>query len=172
MAVKVADLKQKEVRKVITVMFEDNKVEQVTVYNPIGEKRQEILAMMNEYSNKTTAKATQELTKEILKSLTDLKIYKKDDIEDIISNPTGELLMVLKEVNEIKTELEYEFWTQKIMELNQATINILTAKAMEKSRHLHELSQELEVANENTDNLEEILDELAKEEVLEDGETV
>lgn len=172
MAVKIADLKQKEVRKVIAVMFEDNRVEQVTVYNPIGEKRQEILAMMNEYSNKTTTKATQELTKEILKSLTDLKIYKKDDIEDIVSNPTGELLMVLKEVNEIKTELEYEFWTQKIMEINQATINILTAKAMEKSRHLYELSQELEATNENTDSLEEVLDELVNEEVLGDGETV
>lgn len=172
MAVKIADLKQKEVRKVIAVMFEDNRVEQVTVYNPIGEKRQEILAMMNEYSNKTTTKATQELTKEILKSLTDLKIYKKDDIEDIVSNPTGELLMVLKEVNEIKTELEYEFWTQKIMEINQATINILTAKAMEKSRHLYELSQELEATNENTDSLEEVLEELVNEEVLGDGETV
>lgn len=172
MAVKISELKQKEIRKIVTVMFDDNRVEKVTIYNPIGEKRQEILALMNKYSNLTTAKATQELTKEILKNLTDLKIYKKDDIEDIINNPTGELLIVLKEVNEIKTELEYEFWTYKMMEINQATINILTARAMEKSRHLHELSQELEVANSNTDDLEEILDELAKEEVLADGETV
>lgn len=172
MAIKIADLKQKEVRKVITVMLENNKVEQVTIYNPLGEKRQEILEMMNDYSNKTELKDAQDLTKEILRSLTDLKIYKKDDIEDIISNPTGELLMVLREVNEIKTELEYEFWTQKMMELNRATINILTARAMEKSKHLYELSQELEVANENTSNLEEILNELAKEEAQEDGEAI
>lgn len=127
---KISDLKQKEIRKVVTVILEDNKVEQITIYNPVGEKRQEILAMMNDYSNKDTKKATQELTKEILRSLTDLKIYKKDNIEDIITSPKGELLMVLKEVNEIKTELEYEFWTQKIMEINQATINLLSVKAM------------------------------------------
>lgn len=159
MAIRIEDLKLKEVRKVISVTFEDNKTEQITIYNPLGEKRQAILELMSSYATKNTPNATQELTKEILKELTDLKVYKKNDIEDIVSNPRGELLMLLKEVNEIKTELEYEFWTRKIMEINQATINLLTAKAMEKATHLHELSQDLETQN----DLEEELDiELSK----------
>lgn len=176
MSVKIEELKQKEVRKVISVMFEDNRVEEITVYNPIGDKRKEILDMMNEYSKKDDKKSAENLTKEIIKSLTNLKVYKKDNIEDIINNPSGELLMVLKEVNEIKTELEYEFWTYKIMEINQATINILTAKAMEKSRHLYELSQELEISEDNLEDLEKGLEEdlegFLQEEVISDGETV
>lgn len=171
---KITDLKQKEIRKVVTVMLDDNKTEQVTIYNLSGEKRQEMLTMMSEYANKDTKTATQELTKEILRNLTDLKIYKKDDIEDIVNNPRGELLIILKEVNEIKTELEYEFWTQKIMELNQATINLLSARAMEKTRRLYELTEELEVANKNTDDLEKEFEEFEKlsTEVFANGKTV
>lgn len=171
---KISDLKQDKVRKVITVTFEDSRVEQVTIYNPIGEKRQEILAMMNEYSNKDSETAAQELTKEILRKLTDLKIYKKDNIEKIMASPRGELLMVLKEVNEIKTELEYEFWTQKIMEINQATINLLSVKAMEKTRHLYELSEELDIANKNINKLEKEFEDIENldVEVSTDGETI
>lgn len=160
MSVKIKDLKQNEVRKVISVMFDDNRVEQVTIYNPTGEKRKEILEMMNDYSNKEHSESlSEELTKNILKELTDLKIYKKDNIEEIINNPRGELLMVLKEVNEIKTELEYEFWTYKLMEINQATINLLSVQAMEKSRRLFELSEELEISTDNLTDLEDSLEE-------------
>ena len=168
---KISDLKQKEVRKVIAVMLDDNKVEQVTIYNPLGEKRKEILAMMSDYSNKTTVKDTQELTKEIIRQLTDLKVYKKDNIEDIINNPKGELLIILREINEIKTELEYEFLTQKMMEINQATINLLTARTLEKAKHLHELSLELETDG-NTDDLEKILNDIVSDEGSKNGKEV
>lgn len=158
MTIKISDLKQKEVRRTVTILLENGEVEKINIYNPTGEKRQEVLNLMNEYSEKEGENTSQELLKELIRKLTDLKVNKKDDIEDIISSPKGELLLVLREINEIKTELEYEFWVQKIMEINQATINILSARAIEKSNHLYELAQELETKNQNISELEEKLD--------------
>lgn len=169
MAVKVGELKLNEVRKRIAVTFEDNRVEEIIVYNPLGEERKKFIDLMNDYANKVDEKSTQELTKEILKKLTNLKVYKKDDIEEIINNPRGEFLMVLKEINEIRTELEYEFLTYKLMEVNQATIELMSVQIMEKAKHLSDLSQELEAGKVTIEDVE--LD-VSDEGVKKDGEIV
>lgn len=169
MAVKAGEMKLKEVRKRISVTFEDNRVEEIIIYNPLGDKRKKLLDMMNDYANKIDETVSQNLTKEIIKELTNIKVYKKDDIEAIINNPRGEFLMVLKEINEIKTELDYEFLTYKLMEINRATIELMSVQIMEKAKHLSDLSEELEAGKVT---IEDVKLDVSDEEVVEDGEIV
>jgi len=74
-----------------------------------------------------------------------------------------ELAMILREINEIYSYIEYEFIADSIMNINRATNDILIALAKEKSTYMAELTEELEFAHTPLDDLENELEDFMKE---------
>lgn len=180
MAVKIKDLEQQKIRKKIQVQLENGEVDTITVYNAVGVKREQLINLIKR-SGKIVDNVENDVESDMLKEmvtiLTDLKIHARNNFQEIIENPSVELSMVLREINEVYFQLQYEFLAIEIMKMNQG-INIMMGGILaEKSRIFADLSQETESGN---TNIEDLADELEKEleylndqeEEVDDGESM
>lgn len=149
---KISDFKQKEIRAKISVV-RDNNENFVTVKNPLGKKREQLVKALEKLHLETeTEYIGLEYTKLLLKELTDLELTTEEDLIEVINNPTTEISLVLHEIDELVNEIMTEFWTSKIRELNQANLALLTTKASKRTEQMLELTRELEHFKNQNDN--------------------
>lgn len=146
---KLSELKLPKVRKVLT--YEVNGEEKViTIHNPIGKKREELVEMLQKgaklISNKDKDETAELLYQSILKELVDIEV----DIESInplMEAPSITLLELNHEIGEILFELQYDFFTEQVRQLNMQKISILTAASLEKVAELQEEVKNIKNAN-------------------------
>lgn len=142
MSLNIGELKQEEIRRKVSILI-DNKEEVVTIKNAIGKTREELLHLLDEKSKSDSETAPLELTKEILVKLTDLEIDSLGELEEVINNPRAELSMIIHEVNEIMQEIQVQYWTSQIRQMNQSVINLLMTESFQKAEVISNLAEKV-----------------------------
>lgn len=140
MKAKLSELKLNKVRKLLEYEVEGNK-KQVTIYNAIGKKRENLLNILKTGSQLTDKdKAADMLYKSILKELVDLDIDVKNTLP-LAKAPNIILLQINHEIDEIIYELQYEFISSQMRLLNQAKISAMTVSSLNK---ISEMTEDIE----------------------------
>lgn len=123
MTVKLSDLKNSIERAKIPFIREGIK-DVITVFNPTEEQRSKFMQYLSvkvqkiEGEEKEIKVKAEDLVKVFFKELTDLDI-KDEDINDILANPTKELVEVNKHIHDILHEILMEMFTIKKRELQR-----------------------------------------------------
>lgn len=146
MNVKLSELKLNKVRKILEYEVDGDK-KQITIYNAIGKKRENLLNMLkvgNQLTDK--GKAADMLYKSILKELVDLDVDVKNTLP-LAKAPNIILLQINHEIDEIIYELQYEFISSQMRLLNQAKISAMTAYSLNRMNEMTEDIEGLKNAN-------------------------
>ena len=146
MNAKLSELKLNKVRKVLEYDIDGNK-KQITIYNAIGKKRENLLNILktgNQLTDKN--KAADMLYKSILKELVDLDVDVKNTVP-LAKAPSIIFLQINHEIDEIIYELQYEFISSQMRLLNQAKISAMTALSLKKANEMTEDIESLKNAN-------------------------
>ena len=146
MGVKLSELKLNKIRKVLEYTVNDEK-KQITIFNPIGKKRENLLNILKTGSQLTDKnKASDMLYKSILKELVDLDVDVRNTLP-LAKAPNIILLQINHEIDEIIYELQYEFISSQMRALNQARISAMTALSLKKANEMTEDIEGLKDAN-------------------------
>lgn len=146
MGVKLSELKLNKIRKVLEYTVNDEK-KQITIFNPIGKKRENLLNILKTGSQLTDKnKAADMLYKSILKELVDLDVDVRNTLP-LAKAPNIILLQINHEIDEIIYELQYEFISSQMRALNQARISAMTALSLKKANEMTEDIEGLKDAN-------------------------
>ena len=135
--IKLTELKLNKIRKQIPINI-DGEEKLITIYNPIGKKREQILKLL-ETGNKLSDKevAADMLYKSILKELVDIDVDLKSS-KGLLKAPTMQLLELNYEIDEILHEIQYEFITGQIRQLNANRIAAMATVSINKVKQLQE----------------------------------
>ena len=143
---KLSELKLSKIRKVIDYEIEGIK-KQITIYNAIGKKRENLLNILQVGSKLTDKdKAADMIYKSILKELVDINVDVKNTAP-LLKAPNIVLLQINHEIDEIIYELQYEFISSQMRLLNQAKISAMTSLSLQRMEDMKEDIKVLENAN-------------------------
>lgn len=152
MSAKLSDLKLPKVRKVI--QYEVNGEQKiVTVFNPIGKKRVqllEILSSISKVDNEDSEKIADVLYKTLLKELVDIET----DVRNaaiLDKYPSLTLMEINKELEEIIFELQYEYISSQIRRANHTIIAAMSGVLLNKTNKLNEILEELNAPNKESE---------------------
>lgn len=156
---KLSQLKTNEVRTTME-FFIDNKMETVTIMNPLGERREELLRLV--LGDNAEGKAQEDAGKNIYEILfrecTDLEITEEDDIIEILSAPNEITSRIVMELNDIVSELQTEALVTKIMQINAVEKSVLgVALNIKNNKVVNEVEKLMAIENEVLTALDEIL---------------
>lgn len=135
--IKLTELKLNKIRKQIPINI-DGEEKLITIYNPIGKKREQILEILDK-GNKLSDKgvAADMLYKSILKEFVDIDVDLKST-KGLLKAPTMQLLEINHEIDEILHEIQYEFITGQIRQLNANRIAAMATVSINKVKQLQE----------------------------------
>lgn len=156
---KLSQLKTNEVRTTLE-FFIDNKMETVTIMNPLGERREELLRLV--LGDTQEGKVQEDIGKSIyeilFKECTDLEITDEDDIIEILNTPNEITSRIVMELNDIVSELQTEALVTKIMQINAVEKSVLgVALNIKNNKVVNEIEKLMAIENEVLSALDEIL---------------
>lgn len=156
---KLSQLKTNEVRTTLE-FFIDNKMETVTIMNPLGERREELLRLV--LGDTQEGKVQEDIGKSIyeilFKECTDLEITDEDDIIEILNTPNEITSHIVMELNDIVSELQTEALVTKIMQINAVEKSVLgVALNIKNNKVVNEIEKLMAIENEVLSALDEIL---------------
>lgn len=156
---KLSQLKTNEVRTTLE-FFIDNKMETVTIMNPLGERREELLRLV--LGDTQEGKVQEDIGKSIyeilFKECTDLEITDEDDIIEILNTPNEITSRIVMELNDIVSELQTEALVTKIMQINAVEKSVLgVALNIKNNKVVNEVEKLMAIENEVLSALDEIL---------------
>ena len=137
MSSKLSELKLSKVRKVLDYEVDGVK-KQVVIYNAIGKKRENLLKLFQVGSRiDDKDKAASMMYESVLKELVDIDIDTKG-FKSMFKAPSMTLLELNHILEEILHEIQYEFITGQIRQLNATRLSAVTAISMDKVKQLQE----------------------------------
>ena len=137
MSSKLSELKLSKVRKVLDYEVDGVK-KQVVIYNAIGKKRENLLKLFQVGSKLNDKdKAASMMYESVLKELVDIDIDTKG-FKSMFKAPSMTLLELNHIIEEILHEIQYEFITGQIRQLNATRLSAVTAISMDKVKQLQE----------------------------------
>ena len=137
MEVKLSELKLNKVRKVLKYEI-DGVEKQITIYNAIGKKRENLLKLFQVGSRiDDKDKAAAMMFESVLKELVEIDIDTKG-FKSMFKAPSMTLLELNHIIEEILHEIQYEFITGQIRQLNATRLSAVTAISMDKVKQLQE----------------------------------
>lgn len=137
MKAKLSELKLNKVRKVLKYEI-DGVEKQITIYNAIGKKRENLLKLFQVGSRiDDKDKAASMMYESVLKELVDIDIDTKG-FKSMFKAPSMTLLELNHIIEEILHEIQYEFITGQIRQLNATRLSAVTAISMDKVKQLQE----------------------------------
>ena len=137
MKAKLSELKLNKVRKVLKYEI-DGVEKQITIYNAIGKKRENLLKLFQVGSRiDDKDKAASMMYESVLKELVDIDIDTKG-FKSMFKAPSMTLLELNHIIEEILHEIQYEFITGQIRQLNATRLSVVTAISMDKVKQLQE----------------------------------
>lgn len=135
MSSKLSELKLSKVRKVLDYEVDGVK-KQVVIYNAIGKKRENLLKLFQVGSRiDDKDKAASMMYESVLKELVDIDIDTKG-FKSMFKAPSMTLLELNHIIEEILHEIQYEFITGQIRQLNATRLSAVTAISMDKVKQL------------------------------------
>ena len=150
--IKLTDLKLNKIRKQIPINI-DGEEKLITIYNPIGKKRVqllEILSSISKVDNEDSEKIADVLYKTLLKELVDIET----DVRNaaiLDKYPSLTLMEINKELEEIIFELQYEYISSQIRRANHTIITAMSGVLINKTNKLNELLEELNAPNKESE---------------------
>lgn len=146
MEAKLSELKLNKVRKVLKYEI-DGVEKQITIYNAIGKKRENLLKLFQVGSRiDDKDKAASMMYESVLKELVDIDIDTKG-FKSMFKAPSITLLELNHTIEEMLHEIQYEFIVGQIRQLNATRLSAMTAISMEKAKQLQEDIEGLRNAN-------------------------
>ena len=163
MGVHIKDLKLKKIRKEISILddnglplVKNDKPVTIKVYNPIGEKRIELLTEL-QFNKEVNGVDEKEFVKTfynyLLENFTDIKVG-KTDIESVFDSPKPELIEVKKEIEGIISEVCVENLVSRISQLNNMIVAMHTEIMIKKMTELESLQNEINQMDVNINGTE------------------
>lgn len=152
---KISELKGNPLRNSFIFSIDDE-IREVNVFNPTQEQREILLNKIKELSNndKNDSEIAEELYTDILLNCTDLEI--DEPIVDILANPTGNLLLLMRDIIDIFNELQMEMLLNQYNAINE----------LEKLQYTQLMilkSQKVDIIKKKAEKIQDEIDELKKD---------
>ena len=151
---KISELKGNHLRNSFIFSIDDE-IREVNVFNPTQEQREILLNRIKELSNndKNDSEIAEELYTDILLNCTDLEI--DEPIVDMLANPTGNLLLLMRDIMDIFNELQMEMLLNQYNAINE----------LEKLQYTQLMilkSQKVDIIKKKAEKIQDEIDELKK----------
>lgn len=152
---KISELKGNHLRNSFIFSIDDE-IREVNVFNPTQEQRDILLNRIKELSNndKNDSEIAEELYTDILLNCTDLEI--DEPIVNILANPTGNLLLLMRDIIDIFNELQMEMLLNQYNAINE----------LEKLQYTQLMilkSQKVDIIKKKAEKIQDEIDELKKD---------
>ena len=152
---KISELKGNHLRNSFIFSIDDE-IREVNVFNPTQEQREILLNRIKELSNnnKNDSEIAEELYTDILLNCTDLEI--DEPIVNILANPTGNLLLLMRDIIDIFNELQMEMLLNQYNAINE----------LEKLQYTQLMilkSQKVDIIKKKAEKIQDEIDELKKD---------
>lgn len=152
---KISELKGNHLRNSFIFSIDDE-IREVNVFNPTQEQREILLNRIKELTNndKNDSEIAEELYTDILLNCTDLEI--DEPIIDILANPTGNLLLLMRDIIDIFNELQMEMLLNQYNAINE----------LEKLQYTQLMilkSQKVDIIKKKAEKIQDEIDELKKD---------
>lgn len=152
---KISELKGNHLRNSFIFSIDDE-IREVNVFNPTQEQRELLLNRIKELSNndKNDSEIAEELYTDILLNCTDLEI--DEPIVDMLANPTGNLLLLMRDIIDIFNELQMEMLLNQYNAINE----------LEKLQYTQLMilkSQKVDIIKKKAEKIQDEIDELKKD---------
>lgn len=152
---KISELKGNHLRNSFIFSIDDE-IREVNVFNPTQEQREMLLNRIKELSNndKNDSEIAEELYTDILLNCTDLEI--DEPIVDMLANPTGNLLLLMRDIIDIFNELQMEMLLNQYNAINE----------LEKLQYTQLMilkSQKVDIIKKKAEKIQDEIDELKKD---------
>lgn len=152
---KISELKGNHLRNSFIFSIDDE-IREVNVFNPTQEQREILLNRIKELSNndKNDSEIAEELYTDILLNCTDLEI--DEPIVDMLANPTGSLLLLMRDIIDIFNELQMEMLLNQYNAINE----------LEKLQYTQLMilkSQKVDIIKKKAEKIQDEIDELKKD---------
>ena len=152
---KISELKGNHLRNSFIFSIDDE-IREVNVFNPTQEQRELLLNRIKELSNndKNDSEIAEELYTDILLNCTDLEI--DEPIVDMLANPTGNLLLLMRDIIDIFNELQMEMLLNQYNAINE----------LEKLQYTQLMilkSQKVDIIKNKAEKIQDEIDELKKD---------
>ena len=152
---KISELKGNHLRNSFIFSIDDE-IREVNVFNPTQEQREILLNRIKELTNndKNDSEIAEELYTDILLNCTDLEI--DEPIVDILANPTGNLLLLMRDIIDIFNELQMEMLLNQYNAINE----------LEKLQYTQLMilkSQKVDIIKKKAEKIQDEIDELKKD---------
>ena len=152
---KISELKGNHLRNSFIFSIDDE-IREVNVFNPTQEQREILLNRIKELTNndKNDSEIAEELYTDILLNCTDLEI--DEPIIDVLANPTGNLLLLMRDIIDIFNELQMEMLLNQYNAINE----------LEKLQYTQLMilkSQKVDVIKKKAEKIQDEIDELKKD---------
>lgn len=152
---KISELKGNHLRNSFIFSIDDE-IKDVNVFNPTQEQREMLLNKIKELTNndKNDSEIAEELYTDILLNCTDLEI--DEPIVDALANPTGNLLLLMRDIIDIFNELQMEMLLNQYNAINE----------LEKLQYTQLMilkSQKVDIIKKKAEKIQDEIDELKKD---------
>ncbi len=152
---KISELKGNHLRNSFIFSIDDE-IREVNVFNPTQEQREILLNRIKELTNndKNDSEIAEELYTDILLNCTDLEI--DEPIVNILANPTGNLLLLMRDIIDIFNELQMEMLLNQYNAINE----------LEKLQYTQLMilkSQKVDIIKKKAEKIQDEIDELKKD---------
>lgn len=152
---KISELKGNHLRNSFIFSIDDE-IREVNVFNPTQEQREILLNRIKELTNndKNDSEIAEELYTDILLNCTDLEI--DEPIIDMLANPTGNLLLLMRDIIDIFNELQMEMLLNQYNAINE----------LEKLQYTQLMilkSQKVDIIKKKAEKIQDEIDELKKD---------
>lgn len=152
---KISELKGNHLRNSFIFSINDE-IREVNVFNPTQEQREILLNKIKELTNndKNDSEIAEELYTDILLNCTDLEI--DEPIIDVLANPTGNLLLLMRDIVDIFNELQMEMLLNQYNAINE----------LEKLQYTQLMilkSQKIDIIKKKAEKIQDEIDELKKD---------
>ena len=152
---KISELKGNHLRNSFIFSINDE-IREVNVFNPTQEQREILLNRIKELTenDKNDSEIAEELYTDVLLNCTDLEI--DEPIVNVLENPTGNLLLLMRDIVDIFNELQMEMLLNQYNAINE----------LEKLQYAQLMilkSQKVDIIKKKVEKIQSEIDELKKD---------
>lgn len=157
--INLSDLKQKEIRKEITIDI-NGELQEINIFNPSVEYRTELKEKIKKLmeQNLEGIALVEEIFTDVISEITNIVV--DEDVIEVLNRPTADMLIVMQEVYDIINEISIECMMDSYQQLCQiemvsySKMNLFKAQKIELlEKKNKELEKEIkEIANETVSN--------------------
>lgn len=149
--VNLSDLKLKEIRKSIDVEI-NGEIQEINIFNPNNEQREYMRNKIQELTDegKEISVLIEDIFNDMFSELTNIVV--DENVIDVLNAPTGNMLIIMREVFEIIREVQLEVIMVNYQNLCQLESLKYNELSLLKAQHIELISKDVEKVQCDIDN--------------------